>query len=79
MPGVALAGPEKTLCLCVFVVPFFSGAFATASFDGIVKAQITTPPRAKITYRLTSNFAGIYRLNCPLATSSEAFWISGKK
>ena len=26
-------GPEKTLCLRVFVVPFFSGPFSTASLE----------------------------------------------
>ena len=31
LPGVAQTSTEKTLCLRVFVVPFFSGAFATTS------------------------------------------------
>ena len=32
LPGVAQASPEETLCLRVFVVPFFSRTFATTPF-----------------------------------------------
>ena len=33
--------PKKTLCLCVFVVPFFSEPFATPSFARAVRGGIT--------------------------------------
>ena len=34
LPGVTQASPKKTLCLRAFVVPFFSGPFATTFFTG---------------------------------------------
>ena len=35
LPSVAQTSTEKTLCLRVFVVPFFSGSFATTSKEGV--------------------------------------------
>ena len=38
LPGVAQTSPEKTLCLRVFVVPFFSEPFASASIESVAKS-----------------------------------------